>query len=80
MKYILSIFGWDLQQKGLKGYKEYIFKEFVSNTLYSQDQVTTEYIFNEHKNNGNTFFITRIVEVDILDNILNIFFNLLVIS
>jgi len=64
-----SIFGYDLQQKGLNGYIKYISKEFTSPTLYSIDQFTPKYIVNDNLNNGNTFNITRIVEVNIFGNI-----------
>ena len=63
-----SIFGYDLQRLGLKGFIDYISQEFVANCLYSIQQFTPEYIYNEHKDNKNTFLITRIIESDILGN------------
>jgi hypothetical protein len=64
-----SIFGYDLQRMGVKGYIKYISQEHVSNTLYPSDQFSPEYIISEHERNANTFYITRIVEIDILGNI-----------
>ena len=64
-----SIFGYDLQRLGLKGFIDYISQEFTANTLYSPDQFTPNYIINDNKKNGNTFNVTRIVKVDLFGNI-----------
>ena len=64
-----SIFGYDLQQKDLSGYIKYISKEFTANTLYTPHQFTAKYIVNDNLSNGNTFHITRIVEVNIFGSI-----------
>jgi len=66
-----SIFGYDLQRLGLKGFIKHISKENTSSTLYPISQFTADYIVKDNQSNGNTFHITRIVQVNIFGKIEN---------